>query len=114
MELESEAQLLNALPPPIRGYQAQLYTLGTGVVYTQSQIDVWWVLLLRFSTSSKLRRYPQSASLRTIRRTYPFLLNLIGITSTGLHWHRHLLSLEFYTDVEIPPPWYFHMGVQQP
>ena len=26
MELESEAQLLNALPPLIRGYQAQLYT----------------------------------------------------------------------------------------
>ena len=40
MELESEAQLLDALPPLIRRHQTQTYTLGTGVVDTRSQIDV--------------------------------------------------------------------------
>ena len=40
MELESEAQLLNVLPPPIRRHQAQNYTFGTSVVDTLGQIDV--------------------------------------------------------------------------
>ena len=40
MGLESEAQLLNALPPPIRRHQRQRYTFGTGIVDTRGQIDV--------------------------------------------------------------------------
>ena len=38
-----------------------------------------------FNTSSKLRLYTQSTPLCAIRRVCPFLLNLIGITSTRLH-----------------------------
>ena len=38
MESESEAQILKALPPPIRRHQAQSYRLGTAD--THSQIDV--------------------------------------------------------------------------
>jgi len=39
MELESEAQLLNALPVPIRPHPAQSYASGTGIVDTHGQTD---------------------------------------------------------------------------
>ena len=88
MELESEAQLLNALPPPIRRHQGQRYTFGTGVGDTWVRLTLDRMLSLIFNTSSKLRLYSQSTPLRAIRRMCPILLNLIGITSTSLHRHR--------------------------
>ena len=80
MELESEAQLLSALPSPILQHQGRRYTFGTGVGV---RLTLDRVLLLIFNTGSKRRLSTQSTPLRAIRRMCPILLNLIGITSTG-------------------------------
>ena len=79
MELESESQLLNGLPPPIRRHQSQSYTLGTGVVDTHSKLTLARVFPLRFNATP----------LTAIRRMCPFLLNLTSIINTSLHPHRY-------------------------
>ena len=68
MELESEAQLLNGFPPPIRRHQAQSYTFGTDVVDTRNQIGVGRGASTQINISSELRLYTQSTSLSAARR----------------------------------------------
>ena len=117
MELESEAQLLNALPPPIRRHQAQSYTFGTGVGGTRGQIDVGQGASTHF-------QYHQQAT--PVYQEYSFVGDST-YASDSAQRHRYyqykptpvpvpaapLLSLESYTDVEILRSRYFHMGDQQ-
>ena len=86
MELESEAQLRNVLPPLIWWHQAQSYAFGTSVVDTHSQIDVGGIHLLRFNISSKRRLLNSEYSLV---RDSTYVLNIIGIINTSLHRHLH-------------------------
>ena len=105
MELESEAQLLNGLPLPIRRHQAQSYTFGTGIVGAHSQIDVGRGSSTQFNISSEQRLYTQSTPLSAI--------------SVQPHWYHQRkpapapLSLESFTLVDIPHSRYIHLGAQQ-
>jgi hypothetical protein len=105
MELESEAQLLNALPVPIRRRHPvapSCYAFGTGVVDTHSQADV------RQGASIQSQYQPHATP---VYSDYPFV--------HGYHQHKSPpvpapapapLPLESYAHAEIPQSRYYHLG----
>ena len=107
MVLESEAQLLNGLPPPILRHQGQRYTFGTGVGDTRGQIDVGQGASTHF-------QYQQQAT-----PVYPEY-SYSAYMSDSAQPHRYyqhkpapapaapLLSPESYGGVEVPRSQYFH------
>ena len=110
MELESEAQLLNALPPPIRWHQGQRYTFGTGVGDTCGQISVGQDASTHFQYLQQATPVLPECSFEG-DSTY-------GSDSAQPHRYYQqkptpapaapLLSPEFYGDVEIARSRYFH------
>ena len=121
MELESEAQLLNALRPPIRRHQSQSYTFVTGVVDTHSHVDIG-------QGASTQIQYQQQTT--PVYSEYSFVHDLTygSVPAQPHRYHQHKPtpayaptptpanpppSLESYTYIEIPQPQYYHLGAQQ-
>ena len=120
MELESEAQLLSALPPPIRRYPAQNYTFGTGIVDMHGQIDVG-------QGASTLAQYQQQATPVYAECSFARDSMHVSVPAQTYRYHQHkpasasasapapasaTASLS-YSHVEIPQCRYYPLGAQQ-
>ena len=124
MELESEAQLLSALPPPIRRYPAQSYTFGTGIVDIHGQIDVG-------QGASTQAQYQQQATPVYAECSFARNSTRVSVPAQAYRHYQHnpasapapaLASASAsasapaplsYTHAEIPQCRYYPLGAQQ-